>query len=486
MSQEDIEKFYNYIENDDTENFYTLLSDIISENKDNELYQKLNNIFEVIVNQINTNNYIQKFSFLCLFCEILISENIEILNYLTKIIPLMLNENFISDENVRRLITVSSTSTTQIKDIFGILINFTKISLEYLYVLFNAEGFKNMLVENLADYWEFLIDCLEKPEIKTNTYNLKIILQCLDKLIIYSEDKFKPYASTALYQALDFLTETDVELQKQSLEIINDLTKFCDEQLQQLADNIIDFLNALQNGKNEEIINLCHNLLKHFKHEEDNNIIDKNEISQQSANNDINNNNELNNNELNNDIKNDNNDNNNDNYNKVEKNSPKIDTYEEKINNNNNKITNDEDEIKEDFNQLRNEARKYSDNYNDTYQKNYNDYDDNYNYNSNKSNNDNKTGNVGIDINEIIKRIKELSDKQIIILDSIEQYKSDTKRIINQKKAKIQALENKVEELKKRIEIERKKKRAREAAKNNNYNYGRGGYGNEDYNNQNY
>ncbi len=52
-----------------------------------------------------------------------------------------------------------------------------------------------------------------------------------------------------------------------------------------------------------------------------------------------------------------------------------------------------------------------------------------------------------IDINAIIRKIKDLSDKQIIILDSIEQYKRDTKRIINQKKLKIQSLEAKIEEL---------------------------------------
>ena len=477
MSQEDKEKIYNYIESDDTENFYTLLSDIISENKNNnELYQKLDNIFDVIVNQINTNNYIQRFSFLCLFCEILIYEKIEILNYLTKIIPLMLSENFFSDENIRRLIIMSSTSTTNIKEIFGILINFTKISLEYLYALFNAEGFKKMLVENLADYWEFLIDCLEKPEIKTNTTNLKIILQCLDKLIIYSENKFKPYASSALYQALDFLTETDVELQKQSLKIIFDLSKFCDDELQQLADNIIDFLNVLQNGKNEEINDICKNLLKHFKHEEeDNNIINKNEISQQNVHNNENNN------EVKNNKNNDNNDYNNNNF-TDQNNNNKIDNYEEKLSVN--KINNnDGDEIKENSNQLINEDKKYDDNnYNDFNKKNVTDFEDNYNLN--KSNTDDKKGNVDMNINEIIKRIKELSDNQIIILDSIEQYKSDTKRIINQKKAKIQALENKVEELKKRIEIEKKKKRAKEIAKNKSYEQGEYGY--EDYNNQNY
>ena len=98
-----------------------------------------------------------------------------------------------------------------------------------------------------------------------------------------------------------------------------------------------------------------------------------------------------------------------------------------------------------------------------------------------------------IDINAIIKKIKDLSDKQIIILDSIEQYKRDTKRIINQKKVKIQALEAKIEELKEKIRIEKNKKRNRPGQtnyqmrrkKNNNnrndYNDEYDPYNNDDY-----
>ena len=88
-------------------------------------------------------------------------------------------------------------------------------------------------------------------------------------------------------------------------------------------------------------------------------------------------------------------------------------------------------------------------------------------YTKKSTDNSNKNNNMkNIDINAIIKKIKDLSDKQIIILDSIEQYKRDTKRIINQKKSKIQALENKIEELKEKIRIEKNKKRNKQGKTN--------------------
>jgi hypothetical protein len=75
--------------------------------------------------------------------------------------------------------------------------------------------------------------------------------------------------------------------------------------------------------------------------------------------------------------------------------------------------------------------------------------------------------NKKFNLNEIVMKIKDLSDKQIIILETIEQYKRDTKRIINQKKSKIQSLESKVEELKEEIRIEKNKKRNRIGKTNN-------------------
>ena len=60
-----------------------------------------------------------------------------------------------------------------------------------------------------------------------------------------------------------------------------------------------------------------------------------------------------------------------------------------------------------------------------------------------------------------MKKIKDLSYKQIIILNSIEQYKSDTERIINQKKIKIRSLEEKIEDLEEKIRLEKAKRKNR-------------------------
>ena len=89
--------------------------------------------------------------------------------------------------------------------------------------------------------------------------------------------------------------------------------------------------------------------------------------------------------------------------------------------------------------------------------------EDNYKMELKSSMNKNKKFNL----NEIVMKIKDLSDKQIIILETIEQYKRDTKRIINQKKSKISSLEAKVEELKEEIRIEKNKKRNRIGKTNN-------------------
>ena len=105
-----------------------------------------------------------------------------------------------------------------------------------------------------------------------------------------------------------------------------------------------------------------------------------------------------------------------------------------------------------------------------------------------------------VDIDAIMKKIKDLSYKQIIILNSIEQYKSDTERIINQKKLKIRSLEEKVQDLEEKIRIEKNKRKKREAnigktnyqmrrKMNNNSNSGKNKYEDEDeddYNDDDY
>ena len=92
MSSNDLSlKLDNLLQNDDTENFYSLISEIIEENKEyvSDLEQNMNAIFNILLNDINESNHERKMSFICLFFEILISENIDFVLYLEKLLNLI-------------------------------------------------------------------------------------------------------------------------------------------------------------------------------------------------------------------------------------------------------------------------------------------------------------------------------------------------------------------------------------------------------------
>ena len=278
MSSNDISsKIENLLQNDDTENFYSLISEIIEENKEyvSDLEQNLNSIFNILLKDINESNHEKKISFICLFFEILISEDIDFVLYLEKLLNMITKTNIYSDENIKRIINICSNATINKDNLLKNLINFAKNKVEYLYIIFSLAGFKDLILDNLNENWEIILNLMNSQEIKLNSMDIKNVLKSLELLINLSQEKFRPYASSALYQALDYLSETDVELQKRSLMIIYSLSKYCDEQLQPLSAHIIDFLKVLERGKNVEINNLCNTMLKHFtgndeENEEDN------------------------------------------------------------------------------------------------------------------------------------------------------------------------------------------------------------------------
>ena len=556
MSSNDLdEKINTLLENDDTENFYSLICEIIEENKEytSDLNNNLNEVFKLISNDLNESNQEVKLPFICLFFEILIQENLDFSIYLEKTFQIINQNEIYSDENIKRIINICSNATIKKKDLFDSLISFSKNKIEYLYIIFSLAGFKDIILDNVSDNWELIIELLDNPEIKSNSNSIKNILKCLELLINLSAEKFRPFASSALYQALDYLTETDTELQKRSLMIIYSLTKYCDEQLQPLSENIVDFLKVLQNGNNIEINNLCNTMLKHFMGEnieeyENEENINENDNENNDGSNGNNNENEY---ENENENENENYENNNkineknDNFD-VQKNYQNSKKYEEnnEEHNQDNKNENEEDEgegemeeehmeipkkyVKEERQEKddEEEEQKYIPKYekkenkyenegiNSNKKYNYKDEDKNENDENNeeneineeeeehkydykkrninkkeegdnnerinkKDNIDNENNLNNIDINAIIKKIKDLSDKQIIILDSIEQYKRDTKRIINQKKLKIQSLEAKIEELQEKIRIEKNKKRNKPVK--TNYQMKRKNNNNNDY-----
>ena len=501
MSSNDLSlKLDNLLQNDDTENFYSLISEIIEENKEyvSDLEQNMNTIFNILLNDINESNHERKMSFICLFFEILISENIDFVLYLEKLLNLISKENIYSDENIKRIINICSNATLNKKSLLKKLINFAKNKVEYLYIIFSLVGFKDLIVDDLSDNWEIIFDLMNNQEIKLNSSDIKNVLKCLELLINLSEDKFKPYASSAIYQALDYLSETDIELQKRSLMIIYSLSKFCDEQLQPLKDHIVDFLKVLEKGKNVEINNLCNTMLKHFSGNDENdneeNEYDENGNGNNEENEENENDNE-NNNIIDNDdypINKDDQNEQNEDYNEIDNKKNKniyksneeyVSNYERrneiidldkddedsrvynKYNNNKNRIKESKKEIdqRQDDNiqdpniNYSNETKNINNSKKNRYEEKHDENEENYIENEQIVNNNDEYNNI--DIDAIMKKIKDLSYKQIIILNSIEQYKSDTERIINQKKIKIKSLEEKIEDLEEKIRIEKNKRK---------------------------
>ena len=538
MSSDDINsKLDKLLKNDDTENFYSFVSEIIEENKEyvSDLEQNLNLIYNILISDMNESNHETKMAFICLFFEILISENIDFTLYLDKLLNLIIKTNIYSDENIKRIINICSNATLSKTTLYKKLINFAKNKVEYLYIIFSLVGFKDIIIDTLSENWELIFDLMNSQEVKLNSTDIKNVLKCLELLINLSEDKFKPFASSALYQALDYLSETDIELQKRSLMIIYSLSKFCDEQLQPLSEHIVDFLKVLEKGKNVEINNLCNTMLKHFTGNEDE--IEENENENENRNDNMEENEENENDENDNDNENNiiDNDDYPENKDNQEEQNEQIEQNEQNEQNERNFDLNEVDDTKPEDLIKNNTNNNISEEYDYNYQKrpkinmqnnieinqeeqkekyieyqikpkenkreiiyeNQNDieaypkkinsnkkenkiqmnkykpkpkeeYEENNeqmnqeieNSNDNDNNNDNF---YNIDIDAIMKKIKDLSNKQIIILNSIEQYKSDTERIINQKKLKIKSLEKKIEDLEEKIRIEKNKRKNRGA-----------------------
>ena len=538
MSSDDINsKLDKLLKNDDTENFYSFVSEIIEENKEyvSDLEQNLNLIYNILISDMNESNHETKMAFICLFFEILISENIDFTLYLDKLLNLIIKTNIYSDENIKRIINICSNATLSKTTLYKKLINFAKNKVEYLYIIFSLVGFKDIIIDTLSENWELIFDLMNSQEVKLNSTDIKNVLKCLELLINLSEDKFKPFASSALYQALDYLSETDIELQKRSLMIIYSLSKFCDEQLQPLSEHIVDFLKVLEKGKNVEINNLCNTMLKHFTGNEDE--IEENENENENRNDNVEENEENENDENDNDNENNiiDNDDYPENKDNQEEQNEQIEQNEQNEQNERNFDLNEVDDTKPEDLLKNNTNNNISEEYDYNYEKrpkinmqnnieinqeeqkekyieyeikpkenkreiiyeNQNDieaypkkinsnkkenkiqmnkykpkpkeeYEENNeqmnqeieNSNDNDNNNDNF---YNIDIDAIMKKIKDLSNKQIIILNSIEQYKSDTERIINQKKLKIKSLEEKIEDLEEKIRIEKNKRKNRGA-----------------------
>ena len=88
------------------------------------------------------------------------------------------------------------------------------------------------------------------------------LLNCTISLIFSAENKFKSHANTCLFRILDYLTDTDWMMRKLAINIVYTLVFYCKEEILAVKENIIDFLNALKEDENDEIKEVCKQILE--------------------------------------------------------------------------------------------------------------------------------------------------------------------------------------------------------------------------------
>ena len=298
---------------------------------------------------------------------------------------------------------------------------------------------------NLAVFYEKISSALDGLSNADDIDMIKILLKCLNQLVIVGEAEFKPFSNVTLYKALEFLTESDEddELKIIPLMIIYSLTRYCDEQMVSLKSNIIDYMLLLKNGKNETVDDLCGRILAHFEIEGGEGIMEMKMNDEKIMGDDDN---DMN---MNNKHEDEEEEYVNDDFNWGKKMTFKKEENEEDevvINNNNgnNNVNNSNDK-----NVIMNNNN--NNNNNDLPMQVTNEtVKTNQNTNANPNTND-------FNINILINKIKELSEHQLILLDTIDKYKEYSTKIINDKKNEIAQLEQKIQYLSTEISNETQK-----------------------------
>ena len=106
----------------------------------------------------------------------------------------------------------------------------------------NIENIFKLLSEYLEDHWfECKLD----------------LLNCVLSLIFTVGKKFKSYANVCLFKILDFFTDEDWMKRKLAVNIVYTLVFYCKEEILNVKDNIVDFLNALKDDPVDKVKEIC-------------------------------------------------------------------------------------------------------------------------------------------------------------------------------------------------------------------------------------
>ena len=105
--------------------------------------------------------------------------------------------------------------------------------------------------------WEKLILFIEN-----DNFGCKLILlQCFNELIQKCKEKFRQYANITMYKVLDYLQDTESESRKEALNILYLLILNCPKDISALKHQLIDFISVLQEENDEFIQERCNQIL---------------------------------------------------------------------------------------------------------------------------------------------------------------------------------------------------------------------------------
>ncbi len=247
------------------------ISQLIQSNINNPQVLKIiiqNLAIYIIFNQNNNFNYLD------LIFNSLNDEEIRI--FLSEILT-YLQEN-ISDENIEEIknaflnIIKSLHEKRENSEIFKLLngfciynfnqsnINNQEIGIQCFLSLIKFVNFNNNNndIDLQKIIWENLSDLLEN----NNFFKKYELLNCLNELILISKNNFEQYAAVALYKILDFLNDENDENKIIALEIIKNLLTYCEKGISSLKEQIINFMEAIEDSKNEKIEEESYNILQ--------------------------------------------------------------------------------------------------------------------------------------------------------------------------------------------------------------------------------
>ena len=234
-----------YIENNNTLEFKKFINDIFESNKEKELTIELEKTFMNFPYNNETsiyyNNLIEKYS--------------KDLNYINKCFPIFLK---CKKQN-----------------------NFSLLKL-----LLENKNLSNLITEHNEKIFYNIIEIIQDIKYKENKELLISAFNCLDILINILQNNFKQFATVTLYQALDYLTDTCNDIKIFCLNIIYNLIIYCSDEVEPLKNNITELLIVLKDSNDEKIKIKCDKILNELcsKYEKNNNNLINNYLQESNSN----------------------------------------------------------------------------------------------------------------------------------------------------------------------------------------------------------